>query len=288
MTRRLLLVTAFVLFFTPAGHTQAPSPLRGFTPAGSAAERTLEEQFRAVPKPENNREYMRVISEAPHHAGSPASRKVAEYILEHFQSWGLDARIESFESLMPYPTQRLVEMVAPEGYVLKLAEPPVPEDKDSTDEGALPTFNAYSADGDVTADLVYVNFGTPEDYEELAKLGVDVKGKIAIARYGKSWRGIKPKVAYEHGAVGCIIYSDPHEDGYFEGDVYPAGAYRPEMGAQRGSVMDMPINPGDPLTPGTAAEPGVVAHGPHRRRRRSSRSRSCRSRTATRCRCSGT
>src|SRR4029079_12186503 len=144
---------------------------------------------------------------------------------------------------MPYPTERLVEMVAPQRYTLALKEPPVEQDKDSTDPGALQTFNAYSADGDVTADLVYVNFGTPEDYEQLAKLGVDVKGKIVVARYGKSWRGIKPKVAYEPGAVGCIIYSDPHEDGYFQGDVFPQGPYRPEQGAQRGSVMDMPIHP---------------------------------------------
>jgi N-acetylated-alpha-linked acidic dipeptidase len=142
--------------------------------------------------------------------------------------------------------------------VLKLQEAGVSEDPDSTDTGALPTFNAYSADGDVTAELVYVNYGTPEDYEQLAKLGVDVKGKIVIARYGRSWRGIKPKVAYEHGAVGCIIYSDPREDGFFQGDVFPAGPYRPDTGAQRGSVMDMPIHPGDPLTPGTASVAGAA------------------------------
>ncbi|HYM59367.1 MAG TPA: transferrin receptor-like dimerization domain-containing protein, partial [Thermoanaerobaculia bacterium] len=117
----------------------------------------------------------------------------------------------------------------------------------------LPVYNAYSIDGDVSGDLVYVNFGVPKDYVELERRGIDVKGKIVIARYGGSWRGIKPKVAAEHGAVGCIIYSDPHEDGYFEGDVYPRGAYRNDNGAQRGSVMDMPIHPGDPLTPGIGA-----------------------------------
>src|SRR4029079_7246139 len=156
-----------------------------------------------------------------------------------------------------YPTERVVEMVAPEPYKLKLAEPALTQDPSSDDSTGLPTFNAYSADGDVTAELVYVNFGTPEDYEQLAKLGVDGKGKIAIARYGLSWRGIKAKGAYEHGAVGCIIYSDPHEDGFFAGDVYPDGRYRPATGVQRGSVMDMPIHPGDPLTPGKASEPGV-------------------------------
>jgi N-acetylated-alpha-linked acidic dipeptidase len=258
MLRRTAVASICTVIFGSAAATQPVPPLRGFTAQDSLAQRHVEEQFRAIPKPENNREYMRAITEDPHHAGSPASRKVAEYILGQFKSWGLNASIESFEALMPYPTERLVEMVAPERYELKLKEPAVSQDKDSTDPGGLPTFNAYSADGDVTAELVYVNFGTPEDYEQLAKLGVDVKGKIAIARYGKSWRGIKPKVAYEHGAVGCIIYSDPHEDGFFPGDVYPDGAYRPEFGVQRGSVMDMPIHPGDPLTPGKAAEPGTA------------------------------
>jgi N-acetylated-alpha-linked acidic dipeptidase len=256
--RRTSALVLLLLVFGPALRTQPPPPIRGFTPTSSAAERQAEETFRAVPKPENNREYMRVITGHPHHAGSPASRKVAEYILSQYKAWGLDASIESFEALMPYPTERFLELQAPEHYALTLREPAVAEDKDSADPGGLPPFNAYSADGDVIAELVYVNFGTPEDYEQLAKLGVDVKGKIVIARYGRSWRGIKPKVAYEHGAVGCIIYSDPHEDGYFPGDVYPLGPYRPEMGVQRGSVMDMPINPGDPLTPGKASEPGVA------------------------------
>jgi N-acetylated-alpha-linked acidic dipeptidase len=256
MIRRALAAAICLLLVPATVRTQLRSPIRGFTAASSDVQRQVEEKFRAVPKPENNREYMRVISAEPHHAGSPGSKKVAEYVLSQFKSWGLNASIETFEALMPYPTERVLELVAPVNQVMKLAEPAVPEDPDSTDAGALPTFNAYSADGDVTAELVYVNYGTPEDYEQLAKLGVDVKGKIVIARYGRSWRGIKPKVAFEHGAVGCIIYSDPREDGYFPGEVFPQGAYRPEMGAQRGSVMDMPIHPGDPLSPGTASEPG--------------------------------
>jgi N-acetylated-alpha-linked acidic dipeptidase len=222
MIRRVL-VTAFCLLVVPSiVRTQVKPPLRGFTAASTEAQRQVEEKFRAVPKPENLREYMKETSAEPHHAGSPGSRKVVDYVLAQFKSWGLNASIETFDALMPYPTERVVEMVAPERYVLALKEPPVAEDPDSSDAGALPTFNAYSADGDVTAEVVYVNYGTPEDYEELAKLGVDVKGKIAIARYGRSWRGIKPKVAYEHGAVGCIIYSDPREDGFFQGDVFPA------------------------------------------------------------------
>ena len=255
MLSRLGIILAIVLL-PPVAHTQEPSAIRGFVGANTAAERDLEHRFQALPSPDNLREYMRTITAEPHHAGAPGSRKVADYVLAKFKSWGLNAQIEEFESLIPYPTERVVELVGPERYVAKLKEPPVDVDGDSNDAGQLPSFNAYSADGDVTADLVYVNYGTPEDYEELAKLKIDVKGKIVIARYGRSWRGIKPKVAWEHGAVGCIIYSDPRDDGYFPGDVYPAGAYRPEQGVQRGSVMDMPIYPGDPLTPGWASERG--------------------------------
>jgi N-acetylated-alpha-linked acidic dipeptidase len=248
------LLLIFLLSFIV--QAQEPLPIRGFVGASAGAEREVERRFQAVPSPEKLREYMRTITEEPHHAGAPGSRKVAEYVLATFKSWGLNAQIEEFEALMPYPTERVVELVSPERYVAKLREPPVEADPDSTDAGQLPSFNAYSADGDVTAELVYVNYGTPEDYDELAKLAIDVKGKIVIARYGRSWRGIKPKVASEHGAVGCIIYSDPRDDGYFPGDVYPVGAYRPEQGVQRGSVMDMPIYPGDPLTPGWASERG--------------------------------
>src|SRR5262249_50052038 len=155
--------------------------------------------------------------------------------------------------LFPTPKERVLELNSPEKYVAKLKEPVLAEDPDSGDENQLPTYNAYSGDGDVTAPLVYVNFGVPDDYEQLAKMGVDVKGKVVIARYGASWRGIKPKVAYEHGAFGFLIYSAPKEDGFYQGDVYPKGPYRPDFGVQRGSVMDMPIHPGDPLTPGWGA-----------------------------------
>ena len=175
--------------------SEEPPPIRGFLEDELSAARQREDAFRAVPQPDNLREYMRTISESPHHAGSPESRKVAEYILGKFKSWGLNAWIEEYEALMPYPLDRQVELLAPESYVAQLREPPVADDRDSTDAGQLPTFNAYSADGDVTGDVVYVNYGTPEDYEQLAKLEVDVKGRIVIARYGRSWRGIKPKVA---------------------------------------------------------------------------------------------
>ncbi|HUR94506.1 MAG TPA: PA domain-containing protein, partial [Gemmatimonadales bacterium] len=256
MKRSAVATGLLALGLSVVSHTQAPPPIRGFAGSSAAAEREAEQKFQAVPKPENLREYMRTITAEPHHAGSPNSKKVADYVLEKFTWWGLDARIEEFEALMPFPTERIVELIGPDRYVARLQEPPVDADPDSADAGQLPSFNAYSADGDVTADLVYVNYGIPEDYEQLAKLKIDVKGKIVIARYGRSWRGIKPKVAWEHGAVGCIIYSDPRDDGYFPGDVFPTGAFRPEQGVQRGSVMDMPIYPGDPLTPGWASEAG--------------------------------
>jgi N-acetylated-alpha-linked acidic dipeptidase len=241
------------LLVPPAARSQQAPGIRGFTMAGATAEREREQRFQSVPLPDNLREYMQAIAAEPHHAGSPGSRKVAEYILAKFKSWGLNAAIEQSEALMPFPVERVVELVAPERYTAVLKEPAVAADPDSGDAGQLPTFNAYSADGDVTADLVYVNYGTPEDYEQLNKLNVDVKGKIVLARYGRSWRGIKPKVAWEHGAVGCIIYSDPRDDGFFQGDVYADGAWRPGAGVQRGSVMDMPVHPGDPLTPGSAS-----------------------------------
>src|SRR5262245_16624858 len=212
-----------------------------------------EEKFRAIPQAERIKEYMRTLSAEPHHVGSAADKRNAEWISDQMKAWGLDVTIEEFDVLFPTPKERVLELTGPEKYQAKLKEPAIAEDPDSGDENQLPTYNAYSGDGDVTAQLVYVNYGVPADYEQLAKMGVDVKGKIVIARYGASWRGIKPKVAYEHGAVGCVIYSDPKEDGYFQGDVYPKGPYRNENGAQRGSVMDMPIHPGDPLTPGWGA-----------------------------------
>lgn len=239
-----------------SGSIQAESSensLRGYPKAEADAERQWEAKFRSIPKAGFLREYMRTLSAEPHHVGSPGDRQNAQFILDKFRSWGLDAHIEEFDVLFPTPKERVLELILPETYKAQLKEPAIVEDPDSSDANQLPTYNAYSADGDVTAQLVYVNYGIPADYEDLEKLGVSVKGKIVIARYGASWRGIKPKVAYEHGAVGCIIYSDPKDDGYFQGDVYPEGPYRPLQGVQRGSVADMPVYPGDPLTPGYGA-----------------------------------
>ena len=197
---------------------------------------------------------MQRLSARPHHVGSPYDKDNAEWMLAKFKEWGLDANIESFDVLFPTPKVRVVELLEPTKFTAKLQEPALAIDPTSNQQAEqLPTYNAYSADGDVTAPLVYVNYGTPDDYEKLERMGVSVKGAIVIARYGNSWRGIKPKVAAEHGAVGCLIYSDPADDGYVQGDVFPVGAWRPRDGVQRGSVMDMPIYPGDPLTPGVGA-----------------------------------
>ena len=213
-------------------------------------------KFRAIPEAKNIGDYMKRMSARPHHLGSAYDKDNAEWILSKFKAWGWDARIETYDVLFPTPKERLVEMVAPSLFKLKLEEPAVAVDPTSGQTAEqLPSFNAYSIDGDVTAPLVYVNYGRPQDYDDLDRRGVSVKGAIVIARYGASWRGIKPKVAAEHGAVGCLIYSDPMDDGYSVDDVFPAGPMRNSSGVQRGSVMDMPTYPGDPLTPGVGATP---------------------------------
>ena len=250
--RKLILFAAVYLM---AGNAFSQTkPLMGFTDAASKKELTAEQQFDAALSAKNVDQYLKDMSARPHHIGSPGGKAVAEYILNHFKSWGYDAEIETFMVLFPTPKERLLEMTEPIKYKALLSEPALKEDPTSNQAAEqLPIYNAWSADGDVTGELVFVNYGIPADYDELARLGIDVKGKIVIAKYGRSWRGIKPKVAQEHGAIGCIIYSDPKEDGYYQGDVYPKGAFKNEYGAQRGSVMDMPIYPGDPLTPGIGA-----------------------------------
>ncbi len=213
-----------------------------------------DDKFRGLPDPARIRETMRRLSARPHHVGSPYGKENAEWLLAQFTSFGWDARMETFDVLFPTPKTRLLEMTAPTRFTAKLEEPPVPADPTSNQKAEqLPTYNAYSIDGDVTGPLVYVNYGRPVDYEVLERRGVSVKGAVVIARYGQSWRGIKPKVAAEHGAIGCLIYSDPRDDGYAVGDAYPKGPMRNADGVQRGSVADMPVHPGDPLTPGVGA-----------------------------------
>ena len=229
-------------------------PILGFAAESAAAQLALESRFDADLKPENLREWMKRLSARPHHLGSPYNKQNADFIAGLFRSWGYDTKLEEFHVLFPTPRTRIVEITSPGGTPLRLGEPAVEGDVSTAQQAEqLPSYNAYSIDGDVTGPVVYVNYGVPADYDELRKRGVDVKGKIVLARYGGSWRGIKPKLAAENGAVGCLIYSDPRNDGYFQGDVYPKGAWRNENGVQRGSVMDMPLHPGDPLTKGIGA-----------------------------------
>ena len=214
----------------------------------------LESEFDKTLNPENLDTWMKHMSSKPHHVGSPWSKQNAEYAANKFKEWGFESRVETFEVLVPFPKIRKLSMVAPEKLELKLFEPAVEGDRSSEmTKDVLPGYNAFSADGNVTGELVFVNYGLNEDYEELKRMGIDVKGKIVIAKYGRSFRGIKPKIAHEQGAIGCIMYSDPKDDGYVVGDVYPVGPYRNEFGIQRGSVLDMPARPGDALTPGYAA-----------------------------------
>ena len=246
-----------VLLLVSTTFAQPPAstpPILGFAAESAAAQLALESRFDADLKPENLREWMKRLSARPHHLGSPYNKQNADFIAGLFRSWGYETKLEEFHVLFPTPRTRIVEITSPGGTPLRLGEPPVEGDVSTAQQAEqLPSYNAYSIDGDVTGPVVYVNYGVPADYDELRKRGVDVKGKIVLARYGGSWRGIKPKLAAENGAVGCLIYSDPRNDGYFQGDVYPKGAWRNENGVQRGSVMDMPLHPGDPLTKGIGA-----------------------------------
>src|SRR6201996_2444468 len=226
----------------------------GFTADGAAAQKSLEQRFDALLDPADQREWLKQMSSAPNQVGSPHDKANAEWMLARFKEWGWDAHIETFDVLYPTPITVFAELLGDKPYKLKLHEPPVPGDRSSEQtENVLPPYVAYQGDGDVTAEVVYANYGMPDDYKALARAGVDVRGKIVLTRYGQGWRGLKPKLAYEHGAIGCPIYSDPGDDGYASGDVYPKGGTRPPDGVQRGSVQDMTTYPGDPLTPGVGA-----------------------------------
>jgi N-acetylated-alpha-linked acidic dipeptidase len=227
---------------------QAATPIPGFSPDAAEKQRALEARFDAALAAAEIRARLQRMAAEPNQVGSPHNKENAEFTLAQFKAWGWDAHIEVFNVLYPTPKEELLELLGPAPFKATLTEPPLDATSART-AGALPAYVAYQGDGDVTAPLVYVNYGMPDDYKALQLLGVDVRGKIVIARYGGGWRGLKPKLAQEHGAVGCIIYSDPADDGFGPGEVYPKGAWRPATGVQRGSVMDIPVASGDPLTP---------------------------------------
>lgn len=249
----------FVSFLWIFSHTYAqPQTLSGFGREEAQAQLDVEQRFDGYLQSGNLDQWMKKLAARPHHLGSTFGKESAFFIRDQFRSWGYEAEIETFEVLFPTPRVRILEMTSPRKFKAKLVEPALREDGHSGyAREQLPVYNCWSPDGDVTGELVFVNYGLPEDYETLERVGIDVKGKIVIAKYGRSWRGIKPKVAQERGAIGCILYSDPKEDGFFEGDVYPKGAYKNASGAQRGAVIDLPVAPGDPLTPGYGATPGA-------------------------------
>jgi N-acetylated-alpha-linked acidic dipeptidase len=249
--KKLALLSSLNLLWLPL--MAQTGPLTGFKAQNKITQYALEKQFDAGLSKLHIGETIKELAASPHHLGSARGKVVAGLILDQFKSYGWDAKIETYYVLFPTPKTRSLDLLAPVKYKAVLEEEVFAADPATSQKGQLPPYNAWGADGDVTGGLIFVNYGLPEDYEKLERLGIDVKGKIVIAKYGHSWRGVKPKIAYEHGAIGCLIYSDPKDDGFVKGDTYPLGAFKPEYAVQRGSVMDMVIYPGDPLTPGEGA-----------------------------------
>jgi N-acetylated-alpha-linked acidic dipeptidase len=251
-----LIIAASVAGTVKADPASAAGDLEGFSSGAAATELQLEQSFDSDLSAADLRAWMQQMASAPNHVGSAHDKVNAEFELAKFREWGWDAAIETFSVLYPTPREVSVELIAPTQFKARLSEGPIEGDSTSTQtKDELPPYNVYGADGDVTAELIYVNQGMPDDYKELERQGVNVKGRIVLTRYGGGWRGLKPKLAYEHGAVGCLIYSDPKDDGYGQGDVYPKGGYRPRDAVQRGSVQDLTLYSGDPLTPGVGAVP---------------------------------
>ncbi len=253
---RPLATAAFLLAFSVGGPGYGDSDvIHGFFPARVAAEREAEKRLQQIPDAAHAEANLRQLTSQPHMAGTEASHSVAEWLLAQYKSFGFDAAIESYSVWLPIPEERVLELVEPEKQALATPEQPYEWDKDTFDSRAVPAFNAYSASGDVTSQVVYANYGMVEDYRRLADLGINVEGKIVIVRYGEGYRGVKAELAQDHKAAGVLIYSDPADDGYYAGDPYPRGPWRPMSGIQRGSILFTSIYPGDPLTPGVAATP---------------------------------
>ncbi len=257
LVQSCLFIVFTLCLLIPSSVAQS-TDVMGFSKDAAIKQLQLENDFDKLLNANNLDDWMKYLTAKPHHVGSKYDKKVVDFIAKKFKEWGYNVKIEKFDILFPTPKLRLLEMTSPTKYTASLIEPPVEGDESSTQiEEALPGYNCFSIDGDVSAELVFVNYGIPADYEELDKRGISVKGKIVIAKYAGSWRGIKPKLAAEKGAIGCIIYSDPKDDGYYQGDVYPVGPFKNEYGVQRGAVMDLPLAPGDPLTPGYGAVDGA-------------------------------
>jgi N-acetylated-alpha-linked acidic dipeptidase len=245
-----------------SGGAQESAGVSGFAPARIVAERELEEKFRAIPDPAHAESNLRHLTSEPHVAGTEASHRVAEWLRDQYRSFGFDAEIVTYNAWLPQPREVTLELTKPIAKKLASPEEPVDVDKDTFDKRILPGVNLYSPSGDVTAPVVYVNYGTLEDYHTLESSGVHVEGKIVLARYGKGYRGIKAKLAEERKAAALIIFSDPKDDGNVVGETFPSGPWRPMSGIQRGSINYIQIYPGDPLTPGVAATPDAKRIAP--------------------------
>ena len=255
----LLVVT---LNLSPIAYSQQPADKLTFTPPtkisgyrDAAAELAAEKTFLAVPSAELAKEHLRILTAEPHMAGTPEDKKTADYVLQKYKAAGLDAYIQEYKVWMNTPSEIHVNLVAPAGVVMNgpSREHVDGDDPYQNDPRVVMAYNGFSPSGDVTADVVYANYGRPEDFKKLKEMGVDLKGKIAVVRYGQNFRGVKPFVASEYGCAGVLIYSDPSDDGYFKGDKYPKGPYRPDTGVQRGSIQYLFQYPGDPTTPGIAS-----------------------------------
>ncbi len=255
-----LLLVAILLAASPLALPQNETRfIDGFSRDRWLSQLSLEARFRAVPKPDSAREHLRILTREPHIAGTKEDYATAVYVRDQLRSYGIAAELKEYEVWLNYPNApSIVELITSRRQRLNIHEPVVTADPTSSHPNITPLFNGYSASGDVTAPVVYANYGLPNDYDDLKKAGVDVKGKIVIVRYGNSFRGVKAKVAEDHGAIGCIIYSDPADDGYMQGDIFPKGPWRPGASGQRGSVQYLFDYPGDPLTPGRPAIPGVA------------------------------
>jgi len=246
-------VATAVFLGAPAELVEAQSGIRGFSAQHADAERQLEQSLRKIPDGQHAEENLKRITSEPHMAGTEGSHRLAEWLRSQYEGFGFDAKIVSYSVWLPMPTEIKLELVAPQKKALATEEEPYEWDKSTYDSRAAIGFNTYSPSGDVTAQVVYANYGTADDYRQLESLGASVAGKIVLVRYGSSYRGIKAKLAEEHKAAGLLIYSDPADDGYDAGDVYPHGPWRPMSGIQRGSILYTEIYPGDPLTPGIAS-----------------------------------
>ena len=255
--KTILILALLVALSLASPIALSQSAIDGFSTARATDQRRWEETFRAIPNAKSAREHLRILTREPHIAGTKEDYDTAIYVRDQLRSYGLSAELKEYDVWLNYPnTPSIVELITTRRQKLNIHEAAVPGDPSSTHPKITPLFNGYAASGDVTAPVVYANYGLPNDYDELKKVGVDVKGKIVIVRYGNSFRGVKAKVAEDNGAIGCLIYSDPEDDGYMQGDVFPKGPWRPVASGQRGSVQYLFDYPGDPLTPGRPSIPG--------------------------------